>query len=487
MIQLTKSRRLCLLIAVGLQMIILNLDMTTVNVAIPTLTQALNLTFHVASSLITLYIAVGGALLLLGAQLANRFTAKRMFVVSSLVFLLGSILCSVASNGVDIVVGRIIQGIGMGLSLTIIAPLLFAMYQSEEHMWVMGVLVLFTGVPQALGPTIAAWLISAWSWRWIFLINIPLGVVSLVLVMWFYPAQQALIKKLAHKRSLLLFLVAVMAFVGLMTELSHPSASIVLCALLMLLTLLSGGYFLYCQRRNSALLDLRVCAQPVFKVHAGVRLLFQYSFYTTMFVMVLYMHRIMGFSVAKTGMYLAVQTAMFGFLSPLFARTAKHLGIARQLFFAMVLAGVSALLLALFAGLVSQAIVILALLSNGLAAAMIMPLTIPCALGVVPDRQKQVQASWLYALMLIGSMSGVGISSVVLRAVSGYYLDVKGIISPNLHHLAVGLGSTAGLPTAMQHLVMQSFVHGFTGVYVVCVIVQIAAAICVARTWRALG
>ena len=112
---------------------------------------------------------------------ADRFGTKRLFMGSVLAFTVGSLLCAVAANILQLIVFRVVQGIGGGMLL----PLGFMILTREAGPGRLGRLMSILSIPMLLapigGPILGGWLIDTSSWRWIFLINLPIGLVTIAL------------------------------------------------------------------------------------------------------------------------------------------------------------------------------------------------------------------------------------------------------------------------------------------------------------------
>ncbi len=123
---------------------------------------------------------------------ADRFGAKRLFIGSVLAFTAGSLLCATAPNIVLLVAFRVVQGLGGGMLL----PLAFTILAREAGPKRVGRLMAVLGIPMMLcpmaGPILGGWIIDNYSWRWIFLINLPIGVTAFVLAVLVLPRSPAI-------------------------------------------------------------------------------------------------------------------------------------------------------------------------------------------------------------------------------------------------------------------------------------------------------
>jgi EmrB/QacA subfamily drug resistance transporter len=167
------------------------LDITVVAVAQRTFIAQFGSTQAVVGWTMTGYTLALAAVIPLTGWAADRFGTKRLFMGSVVAFALGSLLCAVASSIVQLVVFRVVQGVGGGMLM----PLGFMIMTREAGPGRLGRLMSILSIPMLLapigGPILGGWLIDTSSWRWIFLINLPIGVVTLVLAAIVFPRDHA--------------------------------------------------------------------------------------------------------------------------------------------------------------------------------------------------------------------------------------------------------------------------------------------------------
>jgi EmrB/QacA subfamily drug resistance transporter len=155
------------------------IDTTIVNVALPAISRSFNV--HIASSgavsvgyLVSLAVSIPA-----GGWLGDRFGTKRVFMWSLALFTVASVLCASSTSLLELVASRVLQGVGGGLLMPIATTMLFRAYTPSERVAAARVLVLPTSIAPALGPLLGGLLVDQLSWRWVFLVNIPVGVVAL--------------------------------------------------------------------------------------------------------------------------------------------------------------------------------------------------------------------------------------------------------------------------------------------------------------------
>ncbi|MGH9228372.1 MAG: MFS transporter [Acidimicrobiales bacterium] len=157
------------------------LDSTVVNVALPHIGEDLDTSVAGLQWVLNGYLVTLSALILLGGSLGDLFGRKRVFQAGVVVFALASVACALAPNDAALVLGRVAQGIGGALLTPASLAILEASFRPEDRPRAIGAWSGLSGVAAAVGPFVGGWLVDSASWRWIFLINLPLAAVVIAI------------------------------------------------------------------------------------------------------------------------------------------------------------------------------------------------------------------------------------------------------------------------------------------------------------------
>ncbi|WP_262852172.1 DHA2 family efflux MFS transporter permease subunit [Mumia quercus] len=156
------------------------LDITVVSVALPTFQNEFNASYAEVAWTMTAYTLALATVIPLTGWAADRFGTKRLYMTALALFTAGSVLCSVAGGITELVVFRVIQGLGGGMLMPLGMTIMTRAAGPHRIGRVMAVL----GIPMLLGPIagpiLGGWLIESFTWHWIFLINLPIGIAALV-------------------------------------------------------------------------------------------------------------------------------------------------------------------------------------------------------------------------------------------------------------------------------------------------------------------
>jgi EmrB/QacA subfamily drug resistance transporter len=152
------------------------LEATVVNVALPAIGEDLNADVAGLQWTLNGYLLTLAALILLGGSLGDRFGRRRVFQIGVIWFTLASALCALAPSIEVLVAARILQGVGGALLTPGSLAIIEAVFVPEDRSRAIGAWSALGGVAGAIGPLVGGWLVDSVSWRWVFLINLPLGV-----------------------------------------------------------------------------------------------------------------------------------------------------------------------------------------------------------------------------------------------------------------------------------------------------------------------
>ncbi|MFC9971128.1 DHA2 family efflux MFS transporter permease subunit [Spirillospora sp. NPDC127200] len=286
------------------------LDATIVSVGIDTLAAEFRAPVTEIQWTSTAYLLAVVAAVPASGWLSDRFGGRRTWIAAVLVFLLGSVLCALAWSAASLAAFRVVQGLGGGL-LPPTGQALLARTAGRERMGrvisVVGVVPLLSPV---FGPLLGGSILAVADWRWLFLVNVPIGLVAVLLARRHVPAPPPAGPRApfdALGAALLAPGLAVLVF-GL-TELGHGTGppTVAVVALLAGLGMLAGFVAHGLRTGRTPLVDPRLFVRPPFGAAAFALLMLGVAVYGTMFLLPLYLQTGEGLSAWETGLLLAPQ------------------------------------------------------------------------------------------------------------------------------------------------------------------------------------
>jgi DHA2 family multidrug resistance protein len=160
------------------------LDTSVANVALPHIAGNLSATTEEATWVLTSYLVSNAIVLPMTGWLGNHFGRKRLLISCVIIFTVASALCGLAANLPMLIVARILQGIGGGAMVPIAQAVLLESFPPHKRGVAMATFAMGVVVAPILGPTLGGWITDNYSWRWIFYINLPIGVIAVLLQQW---------------------------------------------------------------------------------------------------------------------------------------------------------------------------------------------------------------------------------------------------------------------------------------------------------------
>ena len=158
------------------------LDTTIVSVALPHIAGSLSATTDEATWTLTSYLVSNAIILPASGWLARRFGRKRFLLTCIVLFTASSLVCGLATSLGMLILARVIQGAGGGALQPISQAILLESFPPEKRGMAMAAFALGVVVAPILGPTLGGWLTDNYSWRWAFYINLPVGILAVVMI-----------------------------------------------------------------------------------------------------------------------------------------------------------------------------------------------------------------------------------------------------------------------------------------------------------------
>ncbi len=330
-------------IIVGLFMVIL--DGTAVNVAIPKLQADFGSSLSLVQWTVTGYALAQAAVIPLAGWLSDRFGAKRIFLISVALFTIGSVLCALANSAEMLILFRVLQGLGGGVVMPISMAFVYRIAPPDKVGAVMGMMGIPILLAPALGPVLAGWLVDYVSWNWIFLINLPIGVIAVILGIRTLPNIE---RQSVAALDLLGIILAPLAFAALSYGVTEGASSWTSTKTLVGIIVGAAALILFIiveLTRKSPLLELRVFRSSNFTRGILVQWVSQFALFGTFFLVPLFLQQAHGYSAFKTGLIMLPQAIASGVFMPIGGKLSDRFGARPLVLSGMVFVVIAAILL----------------------------------------------------------------------------------------------------------------------------------------------
>lgn len=287
-----------------LSLLMIAMDMTIVNVALPSIRQDLAASISGLQWVIDAYTMVVASLLMLAGSMADRFGRRRVFQSGMALFMLGSLLCSIAPNIQGLVAFRIIQALGATMlnpvAMSIIAN---TFHEPRERARAIGVWGAVAGVSMALGPVIGGVLTASVGWRSIFWVNLPVGAAAMLLAARFIPESKAPRPRRIDPVGQMLVFIILAAVTYAVIEGPHAGwGSTTIVGLFSVAALSLVALLIYEPRRHEPLIDIRFFRSAPFSSATLIAICSFAAFSGFLFLNALYLQEVRGMSAFHTGL-----------------------------------------------------------------------------------------------------------------------------------------------------------------------------------------
>jgi EmrB/QacA subfamily drug resistance transporter len=305
------------------------LDATIVNVAIPTLGHEFQASISTIQWVMTGYLLAFASVIPLSGWATERFGTKRVWMAALLLFLAGSAAAGLAWSIGSLIAFRVLQGLGGGLIMPVGQTILARAAGPERFGRVMSVI----GVPMLLapvfGPVIGGAIVDQASWRWIFFVNLPVGVVALTLASALLPDTPPQLGRKLDLRGLALLSPGLAVFVYGMSEVANAGglgSARALAGIGVGAALVALFVWQALRRRGEALIDVSLFARRGFAAAAGANLLIGVALFGALILLPLYYQLARGESPLSTGLLLVPQGLGAALAMPIAGRLTDELG-----------------------------------------------------------------------------------------------------------------------------------------------------------------
>ncbi|MBO0883664.1 MAG: DHA2 family efflux MFS transporter permease subunit [Mycobacterium sp.] len=400
-----------------------DLDSTAVNVAQSTFTAVFNTPQVMAAWTATGYALALAAAMAPSGWAINRFGARRLVAGSVLVFTFSSVLCAAAANITLLIAARVLQGIGAGLLL----PTTFTVLVRAAGPTRLGRIMSLASIPMLmgpiLGPVLGGWLIDKFGWQWIFLINLPLGVLAALLAALTLPDDTSGQDEPLDLIEVLLLSPGIAALLYGLAELPEygtVTAPKVFAPVTAGTLMITAFVWHVLRRAENPMIDLGLLRQRVVLAANTARLLFAGSFLGADLIFALYFQQVLGATPMKAGMLFVPQAISTALSLPIVGRIVDQRGPRDVVMVGTVL---SAAGMGVFIWAISQAQVPIAMLTAALAvigvgaSCSMLPVK-SAAIGTLNDRDAAHGSALFHVNHQIAGAIGIAGCSTLLAGLS---------------------------------------------------------------------
>ena len=411
-------RRWVTLAVLCVTLLLVTLDTTVLNVALPTIVRSMHATSSELQWIVDAYVIVFAGLLLVLGSLGDRTGRKWIFVGGLAVFAVGS-ACSALSTSPDrLIASRTLMGIGaaaiMPSTLSILANVFT---DARERAWAIGIWTGASGLGVAAGPVIGGWLLSHFWWGSVFLINVPIALVGIVAALLVVPNSANPASERPDPIGALLSIVGMGLLLWAIIEAPTNgwTSTTVLAALASALVVL-GVLALFERRSTHPMLRLEFFRSARFSVGIATLGLAMFALLGSLFLLTQYLQFSLAYSPLQAGVRVAPIAAVLFVAAPLSVLLVRRVGSKIVVFFGMALVGLGLLLCSRVTIAGSYLDVLPALFLIGIGVGLSLAPCIECVIGSLPPDEAGIGSATSSAIQQTGAALGVGVLGSLLNS-----------------------------------------------------------------------
>jgi EmrB/QacA subfamily drug resistance transporter len=485
------ERKWWTLLAVCLGTFMLLVDITIVNVALPSIQDNLHASFAQLQWVVDAYALSLAALLLTAGSLADIFGRRLLFAIGLAVFTVGSLLCALATDPVFLVLSRAGQGIGGAIMFATSLALLAQAFHGRERGTALAVWGAVTGAAVAIGPVLGGIITTGWSWRGIFFVNIPIGAIAMAVTVWRVAESRDPERGGVDVAGFALFTCALIALVYGLIRAGEQGWGDVGVAICLAAAAVLLAVFLVVERLSrKPMFDLSLFRVPTFSGGSVAAFGINGCVYAMLLYIVLYLQDLLGYSALQTGLRLLIMSAVTLPAAIVSGRLSSRVPVRLLIGTGLALSGGGLLLMAGLAADSSWTHLIPGMVVAGVGSGLVNPALASTAVGVVPHRAAGMASGINTTFRQVGVATGIAVFGTLFatRLANDIVGGLRGTpLASRAHGVATavtqgqGQGALGTLPPAARQTVGQvvktAFASGMNEILVVSGIGALLAAV----------
>jgi EmrB/QacA subfamily drug resistance transporter len=323
-----RRRRLLILVICSMSLLLVGLDATIVNVALPAIQRSFHSTLPGLQWTVDAYTLVLASLLMLAGSTADRLGRRRVFGAGLALFSLGSLLCALAPDLELLVAFRVLQAIGGAMLSPVAMSIVRNVFEDpRERAHAIGVFAAMFGISMALGPVLGGLLVSAISWRAIFVVTVPFGLAAIALTALFVPESRAPRPRRIDPVGQVLVIAALATLTYAIIEGERVGFGAVGIVILLAFALACFAALVrYELRRREPLLEMRFFGSAPFAGASAIALCLSAALGGFLFMNTLYLQDVRGLSPMQAGLCMLPTATMMTVFAPLSGRLVGRFG-----------------------------------------------------------------------------------------------------------------------------------------------------------------
>ena len=405
------------LLAVCTGMFMLLLDVTIVVVAQPAIQAGLNASFTDVQWVLDAYALTLASLLLTSGVLADRYGRKLLVQIGLVIFTLGSLLCGLAQDPLMLILSRSGQGVGGAIMFATSLALLGNSFRGRDRGVAFAVWGAVMGISTALGPVLGGVITTEWSWRGIFLVNVPVGVLAVAVTAWKVEESKSDHPTRPDWAGFALLTAGLVSLIyGLIRAGQDGWSDTGVIACLVIAAVMLAGFIAVERRVAHPMFDLSLLRTPTFAGGSIAAFAMNGSLYAVLLWLVIYLQDTLGYSAEQAGLRLAIISGAQFVTAAIAGRVSERVPARWLIGPGLLLVGVGLIIMGGLSGDSSWTALIPGFIVAGLGGGLVNPPLASTAIGVVPPQRAGMASGVNSTFRQIGIAAGIAALGSIFNA-----------------------------------------------------------------------
>ncbi|WP_419873967.1 MDR family MFS transporter [Candidatus Pristimantibacillus sp. PTI5] len=420
------NKRGLLIIGLLIAMLFAALDGTIVGTAMPTIIREMG-GLELMAWLTTAYMLTSTTIVPIAGKLADLLGRKLVYVSGIIIFIIGSALCGVAGNIEQLIIFRAIQGLGGGIMMPMAMIIIGDLFTGKQRAKWQGVFAAVFGLSSVLGPQVGGWIVDAWNWRWVFYINLPVGILAAILIAISLSGKKAEGRVKFDWPGIFTMVVGVVSLLlGLSlggSEFDWVSWQIIG---LFVLSVLSLAWFVRIESTTEEpILPVKLFKDRTFTVINGIGFFMSLGMFGAIMFVPLFMQWIVGISASESGTVMMPMMISMMIFSVIGGQVVYKIGVRLQLAIGMVIVAAAFFLLTTLDATTAKLAASSFMVVLGIGIGLVMPLLTLVLQESYPKSQLGVVTSSSTFFRQIGGTFGMTLLGAVMNMQSSSHLKER--------------------------------------------------------------
>ncbi|MBI5035536.1 MAG: MFS transporter [Chloroflexi bacterium] len=407
------------LLAVGVGTFMSALDASVANIVLPVVSKDFGVGVATIEWVVTIYLLVVSGLLISFGRLGDLRGHKSVYIFGFLIFIAGSILCGIAPNELGLIAFRALQGIGAAMLFSNSPAILTQNFPPSQRGQALGLQATMTYLGLTVGPSFGGWLTTQFTWRAVFYINVPIGLLAVLLSQRMIPQDKP--SNNAEPFDLVgavLFMIGlIVLMLGLNQGYEWGWTSPIILSLLCIAVIVLGIFVAIESRIPHPMLDLTLFQRRLFSASTGSAVLNYIALYSVIFLMPFYLIQGRGLNAAQAGLLLTAQPLVMAIAAPISGTLSDRIGARLLGTMGMAIMALGLFLLSRLGASSPQSDVALALAVVGLGTGIFISPNNSALMGSAPKNRQGIAAGVLASARNVGMVLGVGLAGAIFSTV----------------------------------------------------------------------